>query len=96
MFADERTRLALLPLDDPRWATYRGGYNRAPYDVVPPQREGTSSRFWDLVWADLHHQGDVGMDPSRRSSLGRLSFSERGRTDTPAEIRRPVGAPLLV
>jgi hypothetical protein len=56
--------LALLPLDDPRWATYRGGYNRAPYDVVPLirqlQREGTSSRFWELVWADLHHQGDVG------------------------------------
>lgn len=54
----------LLPLDDPRWATYRGGYNRAPYDVVPLirrlHREGTSDLFWELVWVELHHQGDVG------------------------------------
>lgn len=54
----------LLPLDDPRWATYRGGYNRCPYDVVPLinelQQNGTSRQFWELVWAELHHQGDVG------------------------------------
>lgn len=60
---DERTRLAILPLDDPRWATYRGGY-RAPCNVVSLirqlQREGTSAQFWDWVWAELHHQGDVG------------------------------------
>ena len=45
-----RTCLELLPLDDSRWATYRGGYNRAPYDVVPLirrlHREGTSDGFW--------------------------------------------------
>jgi hypothetical protein len=56
--------LELLPLDDSRWATYRGGYNRAPYDVVPLirrlHREGTSDMFWELVWDELHHQGDVG------------------------------------
>lgn len=56
--------MQLLPLDDPRWATYRGGYNRTPYDVVPLIRqlhqEGASSRFWELAWAELHHQGDVG------------------------------------
>jgi len=56
--------MQLLPLDDPRWAAYRGGYNRAPFDVVSLirrlQREGTSDQFWELVWGDLHHQGDVG------------------------------------
>jgi hypothetical protein len=54
----------LLSLDDPRWATYRGGYNRVPFDVVPVihrlRREGTSNQFWELVWDELHHQGDVG------------------------------------
>ena len=53
----------LLPLDDPRWAIYHGGY-RCPYDVVPLIRElqgnGTSDQFWELVWDELHHQGDVG------------------------------------
>jgi len=54
----------LLPLDDPRWAKYRGGYNRAAYNVLPLiyqlQREGTSGRFWEIAWDELHHQGDVG------------------------------------
>lgn len=53
----------LLSLDDPRWAAYRSGY-RVPFDVVSLirrlQREGTSIQFWDLVWNELHHQGDVG------------------------------------
>jgi hypothetical protein len=53
----------LLPLDDSRWAKYRGGY-RAAFNVVPLihqlQREGTSDRFWEIVWDELHHQGDVG------------------------------------
>jgi hypothetical protein len=56
--------LDLLPLNDPHWACYRGGYNLSLYDVVPLihrlQREGTSKEFWELVWAELHHQGDVG------------------------------------
>lgn len=56
--------MELLSLDDPRWAEYRGGYNRAAYNVVPLiyqlQREGTSDRFWEVAWAELHHQGDVG------------------------------------
>jgi hypothetical protein len=55
--------MKLMPLDDPRWATYHGGY-RAPYDAVPLirqlQQEGASGRFWELVWTELHHQGDVG------------------------------------
>lgn len=54
----------LLSLDDSRWATYRGGYNRSPYNVVPLidllNREGTSASFWEVVWDELHHQGDVG------------------------------------
>lgn len=54
----------LLPLDDPRWATYRGGYNRAPFDVVSLirnlQTHGATEDFWQTVWDDLQHQGDVG------------------------------------
>jgi hypothetical protein len=45
--------LELLPLDDPRWGTYRDGYNRAPYDVVSLirrlHREGTSEVLGDRV-----------------------------------------------
>jgi len=56
--------MELLPLDDPHWASYRGGYNRAPYNVVPLihrlNSEGTSGSFWEVVWPELHHQGDVG------------------------------------
>ena len=56
--------MQLLPLDDPRWASYRGGYNRVPYNAVPLvhrlNREGTSGSFWEVVWNELHHQGDVG------------------------------------
>ena len=56
--------MELLSLDDARWAAYRSGYNLVPFDVVSLirrlQREGTSDQFWELVWRDLHHQGDVG------------------------------------
>jgi len=56
--------MKLLPLDDPRWARYCGGYHRVEFDVVNLirrlQSEGTSDQFWELVWGDLHHQGDVG------------------------------------
>jgi hypothetical protein len=56
--------IPLLPLDDPRWATYRGGYNGILYSSVPIirrlQSEGATDEFWQLVWAELHHQGDVG------------------------------------
>jgi hypothetical protein len=54
----------LLSLNDPRWQTYRGGYNRVPFDCIPLIRrletEGTSEAFWEIVWDELHHQGDVG------------------------------------
>jgi hypothetical protein len=56
--------IQLMPLDDSRWANYHGGYNRVPYDVVPLihrlNSEGTSESFWEIVWNELHHQGDVG------------------------------------
>jgi hypothetical protein len=54
----------LLSLDDPRWKSYRSGYNRADFDTVTLirelHREGFSESFWEKVWDDLHHQGDVG------------------------------------
>jgi hypothetical protein len=56
--------MKLLPLDDPRWKSYRGGYNRVELNVVPLIRElqekGFSDGWWERIWADLHHQGDVG------------------------------------
>jgi hypothetical protein len=55
--------IPLLPLDDPRWATYRGGC-RELYDAVPLinllRSQGPSDDFWEQVWDELHHQGDVG------------------------------------
>ena len=57
------TDLPLLPLDDSHWATYRSGY-RITYDAVPIirqlQTEGATEKFWEEVWSELHHQGDVG------------------------------------
>jgi hypothetical protein len=56
--------MRLLPLDDPRWKTYRGGYNRETFDSISLirelQRSGFTESFWEKVWEDLHHQGDVG------------------------------------
>lgn len=53
----------MLPLDDPRWATYSAGY-RVPYDASVPlsrlMREGASDELWDELWQELVHQGDVG------------------------------------
>jgi hypothetical protein len=55
--------IELFPLNDLRWAAYRGGY-KVPYDVAPLvqrlQTEGTSKKFWEVAWQELHHQGDVG------------------------------------
>ncbi len=55
--------MELLPLDDPRWGTYRSGY-RVPFDAVPLIRKllayGATEEFWEEVWGDLHHQGDLG------------------------------------
>jgi len=59
----ETKRMKLMPLDDSRWATYSGGY-RSPYNLVPLihrlRNEGASRGFWEVVWNELHHQGDVG------------------------------------
>jgi hypothetical protein len=37
---------------------------RVPYDAVPLirqlQREGATGKFWEEVWTELHHQGDLG------------------------------------
>ena len=56
--------LPLLPLDDSRWATYRGGYNGMLYNAVPIiqrlQSEGATDEIWQHVWAELYHQGDIG------------------------------------
>ena len=57
--------MALLPLDDPRWAGYRGGYNRAvATNVIPFLKQlssgSVSENMWNILWDDLHHQGDVG------------------------------------
>ncbi|MDP9316695.1 MAG: hypothetical protein M3R24_38545 [Chloroflexota bacterium] len=53
----------MLPLDDPRWQTYEGGY-RIRYDVSAALKRlfqhGATPELWDELWHQLHHQGDVG------------------------------------
>ncbi|HEX5830362.1 MAG TPA: hypothetical protein VFY16_05225, partial [Gemmatimonadaceae bacterium] len=53
----------MLSLDDPRWRTLHGGY-RQPYDPTPVLRglatEWADEQAWEELWAELHHQGDVG------------------------------------
>jgi hypothetical protein len=52
----------MLPLDDPRWRSYKGGY-QAPYDASPGLRrllaDGPDEELWEEFWNELHHQGDV-------------------------------------
>jgi hypothetical protein len=52
----------MIPLDDPRWQTLKGGY-RVAYDASGALRrilEGDgNTEAWDELWEELHHQGDV-------------------------------------
>lgn len=52
----------MLPLDDPRWQHYSGGY-RMPYDASRPLRRLLDREppepLFDELWQELHHQGDV-------------------------------------
>ena len=56
--------MTLLPLNDPKWKEYRGGYNLVVYDLVPfltkLQALEMSEEDWNVLWEDLHHQGDLG------------------------------------
>lgn len=56
--------MSLLPLDDPRWNGYRGGYNRVVYNLAPFLTKLRSLKMaeedWNILWDDLHHQGDLG------------------------------------
>jgi hypothetical protein len=55
----------MLPLSDPKWRTFDGGY-RDKYDASVPlarlesEIEGLDS-VWSELWENLHHQGDVGI-----------------------------------
>jgi hypothetical protein len=53
----------MLHLDDPRWSKLTGGY-RVPVDLRPLLRElesgADTESAWADLWAELHHQGDVG------------------------------------
>jgi hypothetical protein len=48
---------------DDRWPQLRGGY-RTPFDpgrlLAMLQSNTDSSKTWDELWNELHHQGDVG------------------------------------
>ncbi|MEM1262477.1 MAG: hypothetical protein AAGH76_08775 [Pseudomonadota bacterium] len=54
----------MLPLDDNRWANYRTGYNFLSFDIqeflLRLVRATANGRDWDVLWDELHHQGDVG------------------------------------
>jgi hypothetical protein len=53
----------MLNLDDHRWTKLEGGY-RVPFDPRSALRkleEGVDlERAWQVLWDELHHQGDVG------------------------------------
>lgn len=57
----------MLPLEDPKWSSFEGGY-RIPYDASIPllrlekasSAEEINSLYAEL-WQELHHQGDVGL-----------------------------------
>ena len=55
--------IEMLSLNDERYGQYRSGYGII-YDVVPKIRElinsGPSKSFWNEIWEELYHQGDVG------------------------------------
>jgi hypothetical protein len=50
-------------LADDRWLQLTGGY-RTPFDprhlLAMLQSNADSSKAWDELWNELHHQGDVG------------------------------------
>ncbi len=52
----------MLPLEDPRWAEFIGGY-RVKYDARPLLRRFAKGEdpgaCWKEVWDNLHHQTDV-------------------------------------
>jgi hypothetical protein len=52
----------VLPLDDPRWRSFQGGYG-VEYDASAALRrllaEGPSEELWAEFYDELHHQGDV-------------------------------------
>ncbi len=53
----------MLPEDDLRWSTMKGGY-KTPVDPRPLIRKLETQQYaklaWDELWEELHHQGDVG------------------------------------
>jgi hypothetical protein len=53
----------VLPLDDPKWKSLRGGY-KTPYDASDALRRlylgEDPDSIWDEFWNELHHQGDLG------------------------------------
>jgi hypothetical protein len=46
-------------LDDPRWASLRGGYG-IPYDPRPALARLDSKEAWGELWQELYHQGTIG------------------------------------
>jgi hypothetical protein len=52
-----------MELNDPRWASLKGGYG-VPFDPRPALfqlADGTDIQgAWGQLWDGLHHQGDVG------------------------------------
>ncbi len=52
----------MLPIDDPQWKTYKGGY-RVVYDASRAIKQlftnGPDKELWAELWNELHHQGDI-------------------------------------
>ena len=72
----------MLPLDDPKWKSLRGGY-KIPYDPTNALRRlyaGENQKaVWTELWEELHHQGDVG--DASYASIPHLVKIQRERCD---------------
>lgn len=94
----------MLPLNDPRWQIYQGGY-RIPYDASIPLRKlmhnDPTQAIWEELWNELHHQGDV--DTASYAAVpylvtyaqhqSRLDWNVFGLIST-IELARPKNPPL--
>jgi hypothetical protein len=74
----------MLSLEDIRWSEVTGGY-RTPFDPRPLlkrlETERDTSKVWEELWDELHHQGDVGEASFAAVPYLVRAYRERGVID---------------
>lgn len=60
---EEKSLIAVLSLDDPRWNGLKGGYctlcDPRPL-LIRIEADTDTESMWHELWGELYHQGDVG------------------------------------